>query len=144
VNGVDARRSLPLGLAALVAAGGLTGAALSASALVEAPAAQAAGPTAHAAATKTVALRGIAFSPKKLNVRRGDRVRFVWDDNGVKHNVVAQGTKKIRFKSGSRTSTRTPQLTKGSRTTLALRKAGTYRYVCTIHPAQMKGSIVVR
>ncbi len=141
---MDARRTLPLGLAALVAAGGLAGAALSASALAEAPAAQVAAPVAHAAATKTVALRGIAFSPKKLTVRRGDRVRFVWDDNGVRHNVVAQGSKKLRFKSGSRTTTRTPQLTKGRRTTLALRKRGTYRYICTIHPAQMKGSIVVR
>ena len=85
------------------------------------------------AAGKTVTLRDIAFAPKNLSVARGTSVTFVWRDGSTAHNVVSRGTK--RFKPiGIRTS--------GSQSR-RFTKAGTYRYVCTLHPG-MAGRITVR
>ena len=85
------------------------------------------------AAGKTVTLRNIAFAPKHVSIARGASVTFAWRDGDTAHNVVSQGTR--RFKpigirdSGSQSRTFT--------------KAGTYRYVCTLHPG-MAGRITVR
>ena len=85
------------------------------------------------AAGKTVTLRNIAFAPKNLTVARGTTVTFAWRDGDTAHNVVSKGTKRFKSiatrESGSRARTFT--------------KAGTYRYVCTLHPG-MAGRITVR
>jgi plastocyanin len=87
----------------------------------------------QAASGKTVTLRNIAFSPKSLTVSRGTTVTFRWRDGDTAHNVVSKGTK--RFKSiGTR------EMGSQSRT---FTSAGTYRYVCTLHPG-MAGRITVR
>lgn len=92
---------------------------------------------ARAAATKTVVLKDIAFKPAKLSVKRGTRVTFQWRDGSTPHNVISKGRPK--FKSAS---TRTES--DGARPySVTLRKKGTYRYVCTIHPG-MSGRITVR
>jgi plastocyanin len=88
---------------------------------------------AGAAATKTVTLKNIAFSPKVLKVSRGTKVTFAFRDDTTTHNVTSTG--RPRFKRiGDRSS--------GS-ATRTFSKAGTYRYVCTLHPG-MAGRIVVR
>ena len=87
---------------------------------------------ASAAGGKTVTLRNIAFSPKKLSIKRGTTVTFAFRDDTTAHNVVSKGPK--RFKNiGVRSS--------GSqkRTFTA---AGVYRYVCSLHPG-MSGQITV-
>jgi plastocyanin len=81
-----------------------------------------------AAASRTVVLRNVAFSPPTLNVRAGDVVRWVWRDGSVPHNVSARS-----FHSKTQTS--------GS-FAVRFRHRGTFSYVCTLH-AQMKGRIVV-
>ena len=84
-------------------------------------------------AGQTVTLRNIAFSPKSPTVARGTTVTFAWRDGDTAHNLVSKGTR--RFKpigiraTGSQSRTFT--------------KAGTYRYVCTLHPG-MAGRITVR
>jgi plastocyanin len=88
---------------------------------------------AQAGHTATVTLKGVAFKPAKVTVRRGDSVRFVWDDGATTHNVTSRGA--LRFKG-------TGDRTKGSYR-VAFRKRGTYRYVCTRHIG-MAGRIVVR
>ena|SRR5436305_2692091 len=88
---------------------------------------------AGAAATKTVALRNIAFSPKSLKVARGTKVTFAFRDASTIHNVTSIG--KTRFASIANKSS-------GS-VTRAFTRAGTYRYECTLHPG-MTWSIVVR
>ena len=93
---------------------------------------QAAG-VSQAASAKTVTLRDIAFSPKSLTVSRGATVTFRWRDGDTPHNVTSRGAKRFTSiatrESGSRSRTFT--------------KAGTYRYVCTLHPG-MAGRITVR
>ena len=85
------------------------------------------------AAGKTVTLRNIAFTPKNLTIARGSTVTFAWRDGDTAHNVVSQGTRRFEpigiRETGSQSRTFT--------------KAGTYRYVCTLHPG-MAGRITVR
>jgi plastocyanin len=88
---------------------------------------------ASGAAGKTVTLKNIAFSPKKLSVSKGTKVTFAFRDDTTTHNVTSSGSK--RFKNiGDRAS--------GS-VTRTFSRAGTYRYSCTLHPG-MTGRIVVR
>lgn len=92
-----------------------------------------AAPTADAARTKTVVIEDIAFSPETARISRGDRVRWVWRDGSTPHNVRSRGSR--RFKgSGTKTD--------GSHT-VRFTRAGTYRYVCTVHIG-MDAKVVVR
>jgi plastocyanin len=87
---------------------------------------------ANAAGGKTVTLRNIAFSPKKLSIKRNTTVTFAFRDDTTSHNVISKGAK--RFKNiGVRSS--------GSQSR-KFTAAGTYRYVCTLHPG-MSGQITV-
>jgi plastocyanin len=87
----------------------------------------------QAASGRTVTLRDVAFSPKSLTVARGTTVTFRWRDGDTAHNVTSRGAR--RFESiGTRES--------GSRSR-RFTSAGTYRYVCTLHPG-MAGRITVR
>jgi plastocyanin len=88
---------------------------------------------AGAAATKQVVLKDIDFKPGNVVVRRGDRVRWVWQDPRTPHNVVSRG--RLRFRSSATKETGTH--------VVRFRKRGTYRYVCTIHPG-MAGKVTVR
>jgi plastocyanin len=85
------------------------------------------------AAGKTVTLRNIAFSPKSLSISRGTTVTFTWKDERTAHNVVSKGTKRFTSIPTRETGSRSRRFT----------KAGTYRYVCTLHPG-MAGRIIVR
>ncbi len=85
------------------------------------------------AAGKTVTLRNIAFAPKNLSVARGTTVTFAWRDGDTAHNVVSQGTKRFKSIGTRETGSQSRKFT----------KAGTYRYVCTLHPG-MAGRITVR
>jgi plastocyanin len=95
------------------------------------------GDGATAAKTRSVSVRDDFFSPKRLTVASGDRVRWVWRDEGS-HNV--------RFRGVPRGASRRP----GSSTKTSgsfgrtLRKRGRYSYVCTIHEdLGMTGSVKV-
>jgi len=98
-----------------------------------APATVLAAPSADAARTKTVEIEDIDFSPGTARISRGDRVRWVWRDEATPHNVRSRGSRRFE---GSSTKT------KGTYS-VRFRKAGTYRYVCTIHPG-MDAKVVVR
>src|SRR6201991_3929331 len=88
---------------------------------------------AHAAATKTVAVKNNSFSPTTVSIHKGDKVTWKWTQGGVPHNVSpASGG------AGSATSSK-----KGFTFTKSFSKAGTYKYICTIHPSQMKVTVKV-
>jgi len=88
---------------------------------------------AHAGSSKTVSVKNNAFSPKTVNVKKGGKVVWKWTQGGVPHNVTpANGNP------GSKTSSK-----KGFTFTKAFPKAGTFKYVCTIHPAAMKMTVKV-
>jgi plastocyanin len=88
---------------------------------------------AAAGSVKTVVIEDIDFTPRSVTIGRGGVVRWKFADGVTPHNVASRG--KPRFRSSS---------TKTSGTySVRFSKAGTYRYVCTIH-LNMKARVVVR
>jgi plastocyanin len=107
-------------------AGGLV-AALAAAAAALVPAAALGG--GRTAATHTVVLHEFRFHPSTLNIRRGDKVTWLWRDE-VEHNVTFHSFHSHTQVHGSYT--------------VRFTRAGTYSYHCTIHAAEgMRGRIVV-
>lgn len=78
-----------------------------------------------------VHVQGFAFNPQTVSVAVGSKVTWQFDDT-VSHNVTASDQS---FKSND--------LNGGATFSFTFNKAGTYNYMCTIHP-QMKASVVVK
>jgi plastocyanin len=90
----------------------------------------AAASTARVASTHTVVLKSLRFHPSTLSIRRGDSVRWLWRDSGIRHNVTFHSSHSRTQGSGSYT--------------LRFAHSGTFSYRCTIHVALgMRGRIVV-
>jgi plastocyanin len=107
--------------------GGHAGLALAAALAVAIPAG--AFGNASAASTHTVTLRNFRFHPATLTIHRGDRVKWVWQDQ-TEHNVTFHGFHSRTQETGTYT--------------VRFTKAGTYNYHCTIHFEEgMKGKIIV-
>ena len=89
-------------------------------------------PDAHAAATKRVKVGDVFFKKSTVRIDSGDKVKWTWV-GVLPHDVtVTKGPKKFHSK------------TKTSGTySKKLRKRGTYKYICTVHPDTMKGKVVV-
>ena len=85
---------------------------------------------AKASATRTVSIVDFAFDPTALSVKVGDTVQ--WINNGTAdegHNVIGAGLQ-------------SPVLHTGESYSFTFSAAGTYEYICTIHP-KMKASVEV-
>jgi amicyanin len=87
-----------------------------------------AGVSPSVAAGPTVTIKDFKFSPATLNVKVGTTVTFVQEDS-VPHNVTGG-------------ILQSPTLTTGQTYTATFTKAGTYPYICSIHPF-MHGTVVV-
>jgi plastocyanin len=79
-----------------------------------------------------VTMKDIKFDPKNLTVKVGDTVEWVNDDS-VGHDVTADD-----FKSGDPGG-----MASGDTFEHTFEKAGTYDYVCTVHPG-MEGTVTVK
>ena len=86
-----------------------------------------------AASVKVVKAEGFDFGPNVARIRRGDIVEWRFLDRPAPHNVRSRGSKRFRGSMGKQTGTHR----------VRFRRAGTYRYLCTIHPS-MVGRVVVR
>ena len=94
---------------------------------------------APAARLTTVRLGEYSFKPKRLTVRLGGRVRFV-NVGRIDHTVADVDSRgRIRSK-----VIRPRALGHGDAQTVTFRRRGTIRYVCTLHPTLMGGTIVVK
>jgi plastocyanin len=85
--------------------------------------------SASSAHTTTVTLKHISFIKETVRIHAGDKVRWVWKDPTVPHNV----TFAKRHSKTKQTGTYT----------LTFARSGTFTYHCTIHPG-MDGKVVVR
>ena len=94
-------------------------------------------PGAAAAATgapdSVVTIHAYSFDPGNLTIARGAKVVWINKDEDV-HTIKSQDGPEA-FQS--------PALDSGGRFELRLRHAGTYHYVCSVHPF-MHGTIIVR
>jgi plastocyanin len=87
-----------------------------------------------AAKTTTVSMKNLKFNPATTSVPDGATVKWTNDDS-VGHDVTAP-----TFKSGSPGG-----ITAGGSFSHTFKKAGTYKYVCTIHKASgMTGTVIVK
>jgi len=87
-------------------------------------------PLAARAATHTITIEGMKFSPETVTVKAGDRI--VWNNKDVvPHTATAKGV----LDSGA--------IAVGKSWSHAAPKAGKYDYVCTFHPG-MKATLVVQ
>lgn len=97
------------------------------------------------ASSNTVTMRLIAFKPGALTVDAGTAVTWEQTDAGahtVTSGTVAQGGAGVTeepdgtFDSG--------EIAKGETFEFTFEEPGTYPYFCAIHPATMRGEVVVR
>lgn len=88
--------------------------------------------------TVYVTMRALAFAPRTIHLRIGDRVVWRNHDN-VGHTVTTQedpaGVNLVDLSS--------PTIKPGAAYAYVAHYAGKALYVCTIHPTTMKGHIVV-
>lgn len=85
------------------------------------------------ATAKTVHLpKSYKFEPAKIEVAKGAVVTWVNEDDfpHTVHLLDGSGVDK--------------QLGVGDSTSITFEKTGVFRYDCSLHPTQMKGSVVVR
>jgi amicyanin len=85
--------------------------------------------TPNAQGAYSVSIKNFAFSPAVLNIKIGDTVTWTNNDSTA-HDISGSG-----FKS--------PIFTNGQNYSYTFTTAGTFDYICGIHPS-MKGSIVVK
>jgi plastocyanin len=89
--------------------------------------------TATPATKPDITIDGYAFHPATLTVKKGAAVVWVNKDDDV-HTIKSTGGPEA-FNS--------PALDNGKQFSFLFRRAGTYRYICSVHP-YMHGVIVVR
>lgn len=82
------------------------------------------------AADRTVTIQGFAFSPKTVSVNVGDTVTWRNED-ATAHTATDSG----KFNTGD--------IGPGAAKSVTFNAAGTYSYICAIHPT-MTGTVVVR
>jgi len=88
-------------------------------------------PVTAASGDVAITIKNIQFDPKTIAVKVGQKITWTNED-GIAHNVTAQ--EGADFKSDD--------LNKGQTFSFTPEKAGTIKYVCTIHPGQ-NGEITV-
>jgi plastocyanin len=86
----------------------------------------------------TVKMVGLHFKPTTVHIEKGEAVRFVNDDDVV-HTVYED----VGARSGIEPAFQSDKIAPGGRFIFAPRSAGTIKFICTLHPATMKGKIVV-
>jgi len=94
------------------------------------------GGLAGAAPEATVKVGDNFLRPGQKTVSKGTKVRFEWV-GGVRHHIV-----KSRGPGGPIASPATAK--RGVNLVKRFGKRGTYRFLCTIHPAEMRLKLVVK
>ncbi|MEU1804252.1 cupredoxin family copper-binding protein [Streptomyces sp. NPDC019937] len=85
------------------------------------------------AATHRVVMKGYAFGPRTLTITAGDTVTWVNQDTAPHDVKTTSGPAAIH----------SPMLDKGQTWSFTFTAAGSYGYLCTVHPG-MTGSLVVK
>jgi plastocyanin len=90
-----------------------------------------------------VTVNDFYFGPNAVTIKRGGTVKWVWSStNSYPHDVHLKRGPKGLTKKGSY-STKTTAVT-DARFKKTFKTPGTYKFICTIHPTQMKLTVVVK
>jgi plastocyanin len=92
---------------------------------------------------KEVAVADFYFGPEKLTLKKGQSVDWVWaETNTYPHDVhLKSGPKGLKGKASYSTKTTAVSDAEFEKT---FTTPGTYHFICTIHPTQMRMTIVVK
>jgi plastocyanin len=95
-----------------------------------------------AAKPKVVTVADFYFGPNRVTIKGGGAVKWVWaSTNTYPHDVhLKQGPKALKQKGSY--STKTTAVT-NAQFTRSFETPGTYHFICTIHPTQMKLTLTV-
>jgi plastocyanin len=90
-----------------------------------------------------VSVADFYFGPSSVTIRKGGSVKWVWaSTNTYPHDVhLKSGPKGLKNKGSY--STRTTAVT-DAHFQRTFSTPGTYKFICTIHPTQMKLTLVVK
>lgn len=90
-----------------------------------------------------VTVNDFYFAPSAVTIRKGRAVKWIWSSyNAYPHDVhLKQGPKALKNK--GRFSTTTTAVTNASfqRT---FEVPGTYKFICTVHPSEMRMTVTVK
>ena len=87
------------------------------------------------AATTEVKVKDNFFKPKRVEIQKGDKVRWVWKGSDI-HNVAIKKPDKTQV------SKRSDFKTEG-KFSYTFGKVGTWKILCETHPAKMRMKVVV-
>jgi plastocyanin len=106
------------------------------------------GATASAARQQTpktakVTINDFYFGPNSVTIKKGGTVKWTWSSlNTYPHDVhLKSGPKGLKQKASY--STKTTAVTE-AKFQKSFPTAGTYKFICTIHPTEMKLTVVVK
>ena len=90
-----------------------------------------------------VTVNDFFFGPDAVTINKGRTVKWIWSEsNTYPHDVhLKQGPKNLKNRGSY--STRTSAVSDAT-FKKTFERPGTYRYICTIHPTQMKLTITVK
>lgn len=90
-----------------------------------------------------VTVNDFYFAPTAVTIKKGRAVKWVWSSyNTYPHDVhLKQGPKALKNK--SRFSTTTTAVT-DAHFQRTFEVPGTYKFICTVHPSEMKMTITVK
>jgi plastocyanin len=92
---------------------------------------------------KEVTVADFYFGPTAVTIKAGGSVKWVWSSlNAYPHDVHLKSGPKGLKKKGTY-STKTTAVT-GARFQKTFPTAGAYKYICTIHPTEMKLTVTVK
>ena len=93
--------------------------------------------------TAKVSINDFYFGPNSVTIRKGGTVKWVWSAlNTYPHDVHLKSGPKGLKKKGTY-STKTTAVT-GAHFQKNFPTPGTYKFICTIHPTEMKLTVVVK
>jgi plastocyanin len=82
-----------------------------------------------------VSVNNFVFAPRDTAVRIGGTVTWTWNSGTTQHNVTYTGGPSVPTSSSNQAG--------GTTFSTTFTTIGRYTYMCTLHPAQMTGSVTV-
>ena len=90
-----------------------------------------------------VTINDFYFAPTSVTIKKGRAVKWIWSSyNTYPHDVhLKQGPKALKNKSRFSTTTTAVSEASFQRT---FEVPGTYKFICTVHPSEMKMTVTVK